>query len=147
MGILIIYTNMAARPLNRRKIVKKIARIPRRFQSHEYKRVNPDSHRAIRGIDCSTRRRFKGRQPEKMFIGHKQDKKTRFLLPNGFKNFLISSEQENLLRNYCPKYFRQQETQNRPKSKGDERQTHQRPSQGKKRNHRVNIVNVALILY
>merc|ERR1711935_670075 len=106
MGILIIYTNMAARPLNRRKIVKKIARIPRRFQSHEYKRVNPDSHRAIRGIDCSTRRRFKGRQPEKMFIGHKQDKKTRFLLPNGFKNFLISSEQdiEMLLMNnrtYC----------------------------------------------
>merc|ERR1712086_74640 len=97
MGILIIYTNMAARPLNRRKIVKKIARIPRRFQSHEYKRVNPDSHRAIRGIDCSTRRRFKGRQPEKM---------TRFLLPNGFKNFLISSEQdiEMLLMNnrtYC----------------------------------------------
>merc|ERR1711865_797187 len=106
MGILIIYTNMAARPLNRRKIVKKIARIPRRFQSHEYKRVNPDSHRAIRGIDCSTRRRFKGRQPEKMFIGNKQDNKTRFFLPNGFKNFLIASEQdiEMLLMNnrtYC----------------------------------------------
>ena len=31
---------MAVRPLNRRKIVKKITRIPRRFQSHQWKRVN-----------------------------------------------------------------------------------------------------------
>ena len=41
-----------------------------------------------------------------MFIGHKQDHKTRHLLPNGFKNFLITNEQdiEMLLMNnrtYC----------------------------------------------
>ena len=83
---------MAAKPLNRRKIVKKIVKIPGRFQAHEYKRVNPNSHRAIRGIDCSTRRRFRGRQREKMFIGHKQDHKTRHYLPNGFKKVLITNE-------------------------------------------------------
>merc|ERR1712153_109744 len=105
MGFYYINT-MAPTPLNRRKITKKITKIPGRFQAHEYKRVNPNSHRAIRGIDCSTRRRFRGRQPEKMFIGHKQDHKTRFMLPNGYKNFLISNEQdiEMLLMNnrtYC----------------------------------------------
>ena len=52
---------MAVQPLNKRKIVKKITHTPRRFQSHQWKRVNPDSHRAVRGIDSSTRRRFKGR--------------------------------------------------------------------------------------
>merc|ERR1711977_647500 len=106
MGILIKYKIMAAKPLNRRKIVKKIGRIPRRFQSHQFKRVNPNSHRAVRGIDCSTRRRFKGRQPEKMFIGNKQDKKTRYQLASGFKKLLITNENdiEMLLMNnriYC----------------------------------------------
>merc|ERR1712070_503491 len=106
MGFLLYIQTMAARPLNRKKIVKKITRIPRRFQSHEYKRVNPNSHRAIRGIDCSTRRRFRGRQPEKMFTGHKQDHKTRHVLANGFKKMLIANEAdiELLLMNnrvYC----------------------------------------------
>merc|ERR1712127_349364 len=90
MGFYYINT-MAPTPLNRRKITKKITKIPGRFQAHEYKRVNPNSHRAIRGIDCSTRRRFRGRQPEKMFIGHKQDHKTRHVLPNGFKKVLITN--------------------------------------------------------
>merc|ERR1712071_551158 len=95
MGIILLYIhNMAARPLNRRKITKKITKIPGRFQADEYKRVNPNSHRAIRGIDCSTRRRFRGRQPEKMFIGHKQDAKTRHVLPNGFKKLLIANPED-----------------------------------------------------
>lgn len=96
---------MAVQPLNRRKIVKKITRTPRRFQSHQWKRVNPDSHRVVRGIDCSTRRRFKGKQ-RMPTIGNKQDKKTRHLLPNGFKKMLIANEAdiELLLMNnraYC----------------------------------------------
>merc|ERR1712034_154863 len=69
-------------------------------------RVNPDSHIAVRGIDCSTRRRFRGRQPEKMFIGNKQDKKTRYQLASGFRKLLITNEGdiEMLLMNnrtYC----------------------------------------------
>jgi large subunit ribosomal protein L32e len=60
----------------------------------------------VRGIDCSTRRRFRGRQREKMFIGHKQDHKTRYQLPSGYRKLLITSENdiEMLLMNnrtYC----------------------------------------------
>merc|ERR1712196_304621 len=85
-------------------IIKKIKRGPRRFQSHQWKRVNPDSHRKVRGIDCFTRRRMKGTQKMPK-IGSKQDKKTRHLLPNGFKKMLICNEKdlELLLNNkhYC----------------------------------------------
>merc|ERR1712091_466040 len=86
-------------------IIKKIKRGPRRFQSHQFMRVNPDSHRKVRGIDCFTRRRMKGTQKMPK-IGSKHDHKTRHLLPNGFKKFLISNEKdlELLLMNnkvYC----------------------------------------------
>ena len=85
--------------------MKKITRTPKRFQSHQWKRVNPNSHRVVRGIDCSTRRRFKGRQKMPK-IGNKQDKKTRHVLANGFKKMLIANEadMELLLMNnrvYC----------------------------------------------
>merc|ERR1711934_607693 len=88
-----------------RKIVKKITSTPRRFQSHQFMRVNPDSHRKVRGIDCFTRRRMKGTQKMPK-IGSKQDHKTRHLLPNGFKKLLIANEKdlELLLMNnklYC----------------------------------------------
>ena len=91
--------------MKHKKIVKKITRTPRRFQSHQFKRVNPDSHRKVRGIDCFTRRRMKGTQKMPK-IGSKQDHKTRHMLPNGFKKFLISNEKdlELLLMNnrvYC----------------------------------------------
>ena len=96
---------MAVQPLNRRKIVKKITRTPKRFQSHQWKRVNPNSHRVVRGIDCSTRRRFKGKQRMPK-IGNKQAAKTRHILPNGFKKMLITNltDIEMLLMNnrvYC----------------------------------------------
>merc|ERR1711998_15647 len=89
----------------RRKIVKKITHTPNRFQSHQFKRVNPNSHRKVRDIDCFTRRRFKGTQKE-MKIGSKQDHKTRHTLPNGFKKLLISNENDIELllmnnRTYC----------------------------------------------
>merc|ERR1711939_1212370 len=103
MGLIIKL--MAVQPLNRRKIVKKITRTPRRFQSHQWKRVNPDSHRKVRGIDCFTRRRMKGTQKMPK-IGSKQDHKTRHLLPNGFKKLLICNEKDLELllmnnRTYC----------------------------------------------
>merc|ERR1711934_388794 len=105
MGILLKYKIMAPQPLKHKKIVKKITSAPKRFQSHQWKRVNPDSHRKVRGIDCFTRRRMKGTQKMPK-IGSKQDSKTRHLLPNGFKKFLISNEKdlEILLMNnrqYC----------------------------------------------
>merc|ERR1712159_423982 len=88
-----------------KKIIKKIKRGPRRFQSHQWKRVNPDSHRKVRGIDCFTRRRMKGTQKMPK-IGSKQDHKTRHLLPNGFKKLLICNEKDLELllmnnRTYC----------------------------------------------
>ena len=91
--------------MSKRKIVKKITHTPNRFQSHQWKRVNPDSHRKVRGIDCFTRRRMRGTQKMPK-IGNKQDKKTRHLLPNGFKKMLICNEKdiELLLMNnrlYC----------------------------------------------
>merc|ERR1712166_1116800 len=91
--------------LNRRKIVKKITHTPNRFQSHQWKRVNPDSHRKVRGIDCFTRRRFKGTQKMPK-VGSKQAEKTRHTLANGFKKMLITCEKdmELLLMNnrvYC----------------------------------------------
>ena len=91
--------------MKHKKIIKKIKRGPRRFQSHQWKRVNPDSHRKVRGIDCFTRRRMKGTQKMPK-IGSKQDKRTRHLLPNGFKKMLISNEKDLELllmnnRTYC----------------------------------------------
>merc|ERR1711887_335032 len=61
--------------------------------SHQFMRVNPDSHRKVRGIDCFTRRRMKGTQKMPK-IGSKQDHKTRHLLPNGFKKLLITCEKD-----------------------------------------------------
>merc|ERR1711939_84790 len=103
MGLIIKL--MAVQPLVRRKIVKKITSTPNRFQSHQWKRVNPDSHRKVRGIDCFTRRRMKGTQKMPK-IGSKQDHKTRHLLPNGFKKMLICNEKDLELllmnnRHYC----------------------------------------------
>jgi large subunit ribosomal protein L32e len=39
------------------------------------------------------RRRFRGKQAEPT-IGNKQEAKTRHILPNGFKKFLISNEKD-----------------------------------------------------
>merc|ERR1711967_197578 len=105
MGILFKYIIMAVQPAKHKKIVKKITHTPKRFQSHQWKRVNPNSHRKVRGIDCFTRRRFKGTQKMPK-IGSKQDARTRHLLPNGFKKFLINNEKDLELllmnnRTYC----------------------------------------------
>ena len=85
--------------------MKKITRTPRRFQSHQFMRVDPNHHRKVRGIDCFTRRRMKGTQKMPK-VGSKQDHKTRHLLPNGFKKLLITCEKDVELllmnnRTYC----------------------------------------------
>merc|ERR1712167_533218 len=68
-------------------------------------RVNPNSHRKVRGIDCFTRRRMKGTQKMPK-IGNKQEAKTRHILPNGFRKMLISNDKDIELllmnnRTYC----------------------------------------------
>merc|ERR550537_335790 len=95
---------MAVTPLNKRKIIKKRTNKQKRFQSDEYVKVKT-SWRKQRGVDCCQRRRFRGKVVDPK-IGSKQDKKTRHLLPNGFKKLLIRNEAEIELllmnnRTYC----------------------------------------------
>mmetsp|Transcript_6566 Transcript_6566/g.11588 ORF Transcript_6566/g.11588 Transcript_6566/m.11588 type:complete len:136 (+) Transcript_6566:73-480(+) len=91
-------------PLIKRTIIKKKTKKINRWQSDRFMRVGK-SWRAPRGIDGRFRRRFKGTGPH-VKIGYGSDKKTRFLLPNGFYKFTVSNpnELELLLmhnRTYC----------------------------------------------
>merc|ERR1711937_899597 len=90
--------------MGRVKILKKVTKHPNRFQSHQWKRVGK-SWRNPRGIDNPMRRKFRGNltMPN---IGQKQAKKTRHMLPSGFKKLLISNRKDIELllmnnRTYC----------------------------------------------
>jgi len=76
-------------PLNRTKIVKKRTRPFRRFESDENIKV-PNVWRKPKGIDCRVRRKFKGNlsMPK---VGYRNNRKTRFLMPNGFRKFRVSN--------------------------------------------------------
>ncbi|KAJ1555467.1 60S ribosomal protein L32 [Cladochytrium tenue] len=76
-------------PINKTKIVKKRTKKFFRFQSDLYKRLDA-SWRKPRGIDNRVRRRFRGNIPMPK-IGYGSNAKTRHLLPNGFKKFLVSN--------------------------------------------------------
>ena len=78
---------MASQPLKTKKIIKKRTKKFVRVQGEEYKKV-PTNWRRPRGIDSPCRRRFRGAK-KCAKIGYGSDKKTRFVLPNGFKKFLI----------------------------------------------------------
>merc|ERR1712137_590227 len=79
-------------PLSRPKIVKKKVTKFKRHQSDLFKRV-PESWRRPKGIDSRVRRKFKGKtlMPN---IGYGSNKKTKHLLPNGFKKFLVHNVAE-----------------------------------------------------
>ena len=79
-------------PSRRIKIVKKKKTTFDRFESDRYKRLHR-SWRRPHGIDCRVRRRYRGclRTPK---CGHGSNKKTRFLLPNYKKKFLVNSLKE-----------------------------------------------------
>merc|ERR1711920_1003227 len=91
-------------PLITKKIVKKRTKPFLRHQ-HDRKVTVPHSWRRPKGIDGRCRRKFKGLtiMPN---IGYGSNKKTKHVLPNGFKKFLVHNVADlNMLmmmnRTYC----------------------------------------------
>merc|ERR1711988_308863 len=82
-------TGSMAVPLSRPKIVKKKTTKFKRHQSDLHDRVS-ESWRRPKGIDSRVRRKFKGKvlMPN---IGYGSNKKTRHMLPDGLKKFLINN--------------------------------------------------------
>ncbi|KAL7746186.1 60S ribosomal protein L32 [Sorochytrium milnesiophthora] len=78
--------------INKTPIVKKRTKAFKRHQSDRYAKVK-DSWRRPKGIDNRVRRRFSG-QIAMPKIGYGSNKKTRHLLPNGFKKFVVSNVKE-----------------------------------------------------
>ncbi|KAG5653069.1 60S ribosomal protein L32 [Sphagnurus paluster] len=73
-------------------IVKKRTNKFKRHQSDRYHSVK-EAWRKPKGIDNRVRRRFKG-QTAMPKIGYGSNKKTRHLLPNGLKKFLVNNVRE-----------------------------------------------------
>ncbi|XP_049286646.1 60S ribosomal protein L32 [Anopheles funestus] len=83
---------MVVRPAYKPKIVKKRTKKFIRHQSDRYKKLAPN-WRKPKGIDNRVRRRFKGQylMPN---IGYGSNKRTRHMLPTGFKKFLVHNVRE-----------------------------------------------------
>jgi len=73
-------------------IVKKRTKPFKRHQSDRYVSVK-EAWRKPKGIDNRVRRRFKGQLPMPK-IGYGSNKKTRHVLPNGYKKFLVNNPKE-----------------------------------------------------
>ncbi|XP_031560221.1 60S ribosomal protein L32-like [Actinia tenebrosa] len=80
-------------PVNKPKILKKRTKRFIRHQSDRYKRVG-ESWRKPKGIDNRVRRRFKG-QYLMPSIGYGSNRKTRHLMPDGFKKFVVHNLKVN----------------------------------------------------
>merc|ERR1712212_223394 len=80
------------RPLGKTKIIKKRTKKFIRHQSDRYRKLRPN-WRKPKGIDNRVRRRFKG-QFKMPNIGYRTEKKTRHMLPSGFKKFLVHNVKE-----------------------------------------------------
>merc|ERR1711970_1140430 len=87
MGIL--RSSRMAVPLSKPKIVKKKTNKFKRHQSDRFARV-PQSWRRPKGIDSRVRRKFKGKtlMPN---IGYGSNKKTKHMMPDGFRKFLVNN--------------------------------------------------------
>ncbi|XP_054576202.1 60S ribosomal protein L32-like [Eptesicus fuscus] len=82
----------ALRPLVKPKIVKKTTKKFIRHQSDQYVKIKRN-WRKPRGIDSRVRRRFKGQilMPN---IGYGSNRKTKHMLPSGFRKFLVHNVTE-----------------------------------------------------
>ncbi|GAB1605005.1 60S ribosomal protein L32-like [Argonauta hians] len=80
------------RPLHKPKIVKKRTKKFIRHQSDRYIKLRPN-WRKPKGIDNRVRRRFKGQylMPN---IGYGSNKRTKHMLPSGFRKFLVHNVRE-----------------------------------------------------
>ncbi|GAA5917438.1 hypothetical protein JCM6882_008664 [Rhodosporidiobolus microsporus] len=74
------------------KIVKKRTKPFKRHQSDRYAGVK-EAWRKPKGIDNRVRRRFKGQLPMPN-VGYGSNKKTRHVLPCGFKKFVVHNERD-----------------------------------------------------
>ncbi|KAG6459968.1 hypothetical protein O3G_MSEX011690 [Manduca sexta] len=90
---------MAIRPVYRPTIVKKRTKRFIRHQSDRYDKLKRN-WRKPRGIDNRVRRRFKGQylMPN---IGYGSNKKTRHMLPNGFRKTLVGFFLKNNAPTIC----------------------------------------------
>jgi len=84
---------MGIKPRGHKKIIKKRIKKFLRYEFEDYPGRLKATWRRPHGIDNPIRRRFKGQRPCAK-IGYGTDKKTRFLLPSGFKKFLVRNEKE-----------------------------------------------------
>mmetsp|Transcript_19564 Transcript_19564/g.45747 ORF Transcript_19564/g.45747 Transcript_19564/m.45747 type:complete len:136 (-) Transcript_19564:70-477(-) len=79
-------------PLVKRNIIKKRTKKFIRHQSDRFDRVS-ESWRRPKGIDSRVRRRFRGNR-RLVNIGYGNNKKTRGLLPSGFRKFRVNNVNE-----------------------------------------------------
>lgn len=96
---------MAAIPLVKHKKILKRTKKFTRFEYEDFNGKLKPNWRRPRGIDCRMRRQYRGNKPL-VKCGYGQALKTKYILPNGFKKFLIRNSQdlEILLMNnrvYC----------------------------------------------
>nr|XP_048295535.1 60S ribosomal protein L32-like [Myodes glareolus] len=93
----------ALRPLVKPKIVKKRTKKFIWHQSDRYVKIKRN-WRKPRGIDNRVRRRFKGQilMPN---IGYGSNKKTKHLLPSGFRKFLVHNVKELEVLLMCNKSY------------------------------------------